>query len=84
MAAALTLATHHNYTVTLIESSPPSSAQTKYDPTKAFLYNVNGRGQTLTKQFPNMQQKLEERSVGSQGPAATSITIVPADPMVEM
>ena len=84
MATALTLAKHHNYNVTLLDSSPPSSAQTKYDPTKAFLYNVNGRGQTLTKQFPELQQKLEERSVSSQGPAATSITIVPADPMAEM
>lgn len=51
---------------------------------KAFLYNVNGRGQTLTKQFPNMQQKLEERSVPSSGFGDTTITIVPADPNVEI
>ena len=34
IAAALTLAKHHNYSVTLLESSPVDSAQTKYDPSK--------------------------------------------------
>ena len=51
---------------------------------KAFLYNVNGRGQTLTKQFPNMQKKLAERSVPSSGFGDTTLTIVPADPDVEI
>lgn len=32
IAAALTLASHHNYTVTVLESSPAGSSQTKYDP----------------------------------------------------
>ena len=32
IAAALTLASHHNYTVTLLEESPAGSSQTKYDP----------------------------------------------------
>ena len=32
IAAALTLAKNHNYSVTLLESQPASSAQTKYDP----------------------------------------------------
>jgi len=81
IAAALVLASpRHNYDVTLLETSPETSSQTKYDPTKAFLYNVNARGQTLTKQFPSMQQKLAERSVASKGFAETRITIVPADP----
>eukprot|EP00580_Thalassiosira_gravida_P007477 CAMPEP_0201635820 /NCGR_PEP_ID=MMETSP0493-20130528/8207_1 /ASSEMBLY_ACC=CAM_ASM_000838 /TAXON_ID=420259 /ORGANISM="Thalassiosira gravida, Strain GMp14c1" /LENGTH=586 /DNA_ID=CAMNT_0048107831 /DNA_START=109 /DNA_END=1869 /DNA_ORIENTATION=+ len=84
IAAALTLASHHNYTVTLLESSPASSAQTEYDPTKAFLYNVNGRGQTLTCQFPNMQQKLVERSVPSGGFGGFKLTIVPGDPNEEL
>lgn len=34
IAAALTLAKHHNFSVTLLESQPASSAQTKYDPSK--------------------------------------------------
>ena len=79
-AASLILADKHNFDVTLLESSPASSTQTQYDPTKAFLYNVNGRGQRLTRMFPNMQKKLEERSVVSKGFAGTSITIIPADP----
>ncbi|KAL7441990.1 hypothetical protein ACHAXM_008194 [Skeletonema potamos] len=80
VAASLILASKHNFDVTLLESSPESSSQSKYDPTKAFLYNVNGRGQTLTKMFPTMHQKLVERSVASKGFAATKIIIVPADP----
>ena len=37
IAAALTLAKHHNYSVTLLESQPASSAQTKYDPSKSII-----------------------------------------------
>jgi len=80
VAASLILASKHNFDVTLLESSPESSSQSKYDPTKAFLYNVNGRGQTLTKMFPTMHQKLVERSVTSKGFAATKLIVVPADP----
>eukprot|EP00956_Cyclotella_meneghiniana_P042213 scaffold248392_cov40-Cyclotella_meneghiniana.AAC.3 len=75
-------ASKHKYDVTLLDSSPSSSSQAHYDPTKAFLYNVNSRGQTLTKMFPSMHEKLVERSVVSKGFAGTTITIVPADPKV--
>eukprot|EP00986_Skeletonema_menzelii_P009517 scaffold4349_cov150-Skeletonema_menzelii.AAC.3 len=80
VAASLILANRHNYDVTLLESSPASSTQTSYDPTKAFLYNVNERGQRLTKLFPNMHQRMVERSVASMGFGGTKLTIVPADP----
>ncbi|KAL7479473.1 hypothetical protein ACHAW6_005199 [Cyclotella cf. meneghiniana] len=80
IAASLILASRHGYDVTLLESSPETSIQTKYDPTKAFLYNVNARGQTLTKMFPNMHDKLVQRSVESKGFADATITVVPADP----
>eukprot|EP00956_Cyclotella_meneghiniana_P024273 scaffold48541_cov63-Cyclotella_meneghiniana.AAC.8 len=82
VAASLVLASKHNYDVTLLDSSPSSSSQSHYDPTKAFLYNVNSRGQALTKMFPSMHEKLVERSVVSKGFAGTTITIVPADPKV--
>jgi kynurenine 3-monooxygenase len=82
MAASLILASRHGYDVTLLESSPESSSQTKYDPTKAFLYNVNARGQTLTKMFPNMHEKLVARGVESRGFSDATFTIVPADPNV--
>lgn len=83
IAAALTLASApHNYDVCLLESSPQSTSQEKYDPTKAFLYNVNLRGQALTKQFPSMQRKLVERGVESGGFGGVALTIVPADPNV--
>ena len=83
IAAALTLATSpHGYDVTLLESSPVTSSQEKYDPTKAFLYNVNGRGQVLTRKFDSMQRKLVERGVESGGFGGVALTVVPADPDV--
>ena len=86
LAAALTLASKHNYNVTLLETATASSDQRQYDPTKAFLYNVNSRGQVLTRQFPDMHKKLVERSVpsGGFGTAIGGITIVPADPNEEV
>lgn len=80
IAASLVLASKHGYDVTLLESSPETSSQTKYDPTKAFLYNVNARGQTLTKMFPSMHEKLVQRGVESRGFSDATFTIVPADP----
>ena len=79
VAAALTLSSSpHNYDVTLLESAPEISSQ--YDPSKAFLYNVNLRGQALTSKFPRMQKKLEERGVPSGGFGGVDLMIVPADP----
>ena len=80
IATSLVLATNHGYDVTLLESSPEASSQAKYDPTKAFLYNINARGQTLTKMFPSMHDKLIERGVESRGFSDATFTIVPADP----
>ena len=77
IATALTLANApHYYDVTLLETSP----QTAYDPTRAFLYNLNLRGQKFTEQYPSMQKKVEERGVKSTGFGGVSLTIVPADP----
>jgi 2-polyprenyl-6-methoxyphenol hydroxylase-like FAD-dependent oxidoreductase len=75
IAAALTLASApHCYNVHILESSP----QTSFDVTRAFLYNVNLRGQKLTSKFSSMQLKLQERGVATSGPI--DLTIVPADP----
>ena len=80
IATSLVLASKHGYDVTLLESS--ISSQSKYDPTKAFLYNMNARGQALTKMFPGMHDKLVQRGVESRGFSDTTFTIVPADPNV--
>lgn len=75
LATALTLSNPpHNYDVVVLEQASVE----QYDPTKAYLYNVNFRGQVWMKEnFPSALQKLKER--GSQG-SMTRITIVPADP----
>ena len=75
LAAALTLSNApHFYHVTLLEQSTGTGL---FDPTKAYLYNINQRGQEWTRQFPAVQALLEERgsSTGMGG-----IVIVPADP----
>ncbi|KAL7472907.1 hypothetical protein ACHAXS_013285 [Conticribra weissflogii] len=84
LAAALVLSTRHSYDVTLLESSPRSASQSNYDPTKAFLYLVNARGQTLTRMFPAVQAKLEERGVVSRSFADAKIVVVPSDPGEEI
>lgn len=75
LATALTLSNPpHSYDVTILEQA----SQEQYDPTKAYLYNVNTRGQVWMKEnFPSVLQKLQEK--GSQG-SMSRITIVPADP----
>lgn len=79
VAAALTLSSApHHYDVALLESAPEISSQ--YDPSKAFLYNVNLRGQALTSKFPGMQAKLAERGVPSGGFGGVDFMVVPADP----
>ena len=75
LATALTLSNPpHCYNVTVLEQASVE----QYDPTKAYLYNVNQRGQLWMKEnFPGALAKLQERgSVGSMA----RITIVPADP----
>lgn len=61
LAAALTLAkAPHNYDVTVYESSDGEVSTRSYNVAKAYVYHVNQRGQTLTMQFPELQDRLEE------------------------
>ena len=75
LATALTLSNPpHCYDVTVLEQASVE----QYDPTKAYLYNVNPRGQVWMKEnFPGALEKLQER--GSLG-SMSRITIVPAEP----
>ena len=76
LATALTLSNApHYYDVTLVEQSADTSG---YDPTKAYLYLVNPRGQVWTKRFPRVQELLEER--GSVNTGMGNFVVVPADP----
>jgi 2-polyprenyl-6-methoxyphenol hydroxylase-like FAD-dependent oxidoreductase len=62
LAAALTLShPPYNCKCVLLEANPKFSSA--YDPSKAYMYLVNGRGQKLTTKFPLLQQKLAERGV---------------------
>ena len=81
LATALTLANApHMYDVTLIETTAGSASNAKYDPTKAFVYNVNARGMSLTRKFPRLQSKLEAHGVPSASMLSERILVVPADP----
>lgn len=75
LATAISLSNPpHSYDVTILEQA----SQEQYDPTKAYLYNVNTRGQVWMKEsFPSVLKKLQDK--GSQG-SMSRITIVPADP----
>lgn len=76
LATALTLSNApHFYDITLVEQAPQASG---YDPTKAYLYLVNPRGQTWTKSFPRVQELLAER--GSVNTGMGNLVLVPGDP----
>lgn len=76
LASAITLSNApHFYDVVVLEQSEKASG---YDPTKAFLYLVNARGQEWTKRFPSVQEKLVERGSVSHG--FGNWVTVPADP----
>eukprot|EP00545_Synedropsis_sp_CCMP1620_P013649 CAMPEP_0119028420 /NCGR_PEP_ID=MMETSP1176-20130426/38846_1 /TAXON_ID=265551 /ORGANISM="Synedropsis recta cf, Strain CCMP1620" /LENGTH=592 /DNA_ID=CAMNT_0006984545 /DNA_START=49 /DNA_END=1827 /DNA_ORIENTATION=+ len=76
LATALTLSNApHYYDITLVEQAPQASG---YDPTKAYLYLVNPRGQVWTKRFPRVQELLEER--GSVNTGMGNFVTVPGDP----
>lgn len=77
LATALMLAKHHGYSVTLIESAGSKQQHLEFDPSRAYLYNINGRGQRLSRRFPELQAKLESKGVGIT--KFERIT-VPADP----
>jgi len=77
LAAALTLSNPpHCYNVTLLEKTETAGS---YDPTRAYLYNVNPRGLAMLEKFPSAMEKLVERGTApSQGMGG--ICYVPADP----
>ena len=68
LAAAIMLSRPpHNYDVTILESSKSKEeflGSAQNDPTKAYYYNINGRGQTFTKLYPKLQHDLENLGVG--------------------
>ena len=81
LATALTLShPPHNCHVCVLEANPKVN---EYNPTKAFLYNVNARGQKFTKQFPLLHEKMMEVSVASRG-MGSNFMIVPGDPNVPL
>lgn len=76
LATALTLSNApHLYDVTLLEEAPKAAG---YDPSKAYLYLVNPRGQEWTKRFPEVQRRLVER--GSENSGMGNFMVVPANP----
>lgn len=75
LAAALLLANPPlNYNVDIYESTIDGGMT--YDISKSFVYNINPRGQEFTSLFPSIQNKLEQRGVGT----LKGFVIVPADP----
>jgi kynurenine 3-monooxygenase len=76
LSAALVLAKHHGFNVTLLEAASETDIAS-YDRSRAYLYNVNPRGQVLTKRFPFLQNGLKDRGVGVTQFARLT---VPADP----
>ena len=76
LATALTLSNPpHCMNVKLFEQSTPAA----YDPTKAYLYMVNGRGQVWTQRFPRVQELLVERGSAVAG-GMGNFLVVPAGP----
>lgn len=64
LASAITLA-KQGYDVSVFESTS-SEDMRKFDPSRAFMYNINSRGQTFTKMYPQLiHEKLVERSIAS-------------------
>ena len=63
LASALILA-HQGFNVSVFESSTAQEMK-QFDPSKAYLYNVNKRGQAFTTMFPMVHEKLVQRSISS-------------------
>lgn len=77
LATALTLSRPpHNCQVCVVESN---TRVDYYDPTKAFLYNINARGLKFVTKFPRLYEKLQHTAVRSQS-MRSNFMIVPADP----
>ena len=72
LATALTLADEpHCYDVSVFEAAAPE----EYDPTKAYLYNVNFRGQRFTRRYASLQKRLCQEGIPSVGVSCTSAFI---------
>lgn len=74
LASAIMLA-NRGYDVSIFEATTADEINT-FNPSSAYLYNINTRGQTFTKVFPKLHKKLVERSVGSM---EVQFMIVPGD-----
>lgn len=80
LATAITLSNEpHCMDCTIFEQATPAA----YDPTKAYLYMLNGRGQAWTQRFPQVQKLLIERGSAVAG-GMGNLCIVPADPEEEI
>lgn len=75
LASAMVLAKRHGYQVTVLESAERTDV---YDPRKGYPFQINQRGQLLTKLFPSLlHERLIERGVAA---SANSIVSIPSDP----
>ena len=82
LATALTLSNPpHSYNVIVLEQTAQETGVKEYDPTKAYLYQVNQRGQVWTQRFPSVQRRLVERG-SAVGSGMGNFIIVPGDPSV--
>ena len=84
LATALTLSQPpHNCRVCVIESN---TMVNYYDPTKAFVYGLNARGQEFTRLFPRLHDKLKENAVPfiRHGVMVKNSMTVPANPTVPL
>ena len=84
LAAALALSSEpHNYEVTVIEASSKDSTRT-FDASKAYLYNINARGQKFTKKFQAVNEGVEKFGVEQVGMRFKSFTLVPGESKVNI
>ncbi|KAL7570692.1 hypothetical protein ACA910_017816 [Epithemia clementina (nom. ined.)] len=88
LAAALTLSNlPHSYNVTVLEQSSLEAGVHHYDPTRAYLYQINPRGLEWVQDFPSVTQQLLEwgtpSKVGNrrkQRASQFAVLVIPADP----
>ena len=85
LATALTLSNPpHHYNVTVLEQS---STVQRYDPTRAYLYNVNPRGLEWLEEFPAAARRLirDGVDISQYGPmGACTVPANPQEPIVGM
>ena len=79
LLTSLLLHRKHQCQVTVLEKTAQNQAVSKYDPTKAYLYNVNPRGLNILNEFPKVMEKLFDRGVAPQK-GIGRIQYIPADP----